>query len=259
MSLVHAPDSPVRTPPGPAVGRPRVGPPRGSLGPSAGLVAQFGLLGVLAGTVGVRTAGWVTGAAFAFGTWAFLQWGLGRAGRISLGPADVVTLSRCVLVGGVVVLAADAFTHPGPARVVTALAAVALTLDGVDGAVARRTGTASALGARFDLEVDAALILALSVLLVRPVGAWVLAIGGMRYAFAAAGLGLPWLTGSLPARFSRKVVAVAQGLILLVGIAGVLPDAVRLTSLLAALTALTWSFGRDVRWLARSRSPLSAR
>ena len=43
------------------------------------------------------------------------------------------------------------------------LAAVALALDPADGWLARRTGTASALGARFDGEVDAFLILALSV------------------------------------------------------------------------------------------------
>jgi phosphatidylglycerophosphate synthase len=137
---------------------------------------------------------------------------------------------------------------------VAALAGVALALDGVDGAVARRTGTASALGARFDMEIDAALILALSVLLVRPVGAWVLGIGVMRYLFLAAGLAFPWVTAPLPPRVSRKVVAAAQGVILLVGVAGVLPPAVRLASLLAALTALTWSFGRDVRWLVLSRT-----
>ncbi len=36
-----------------------------------------------------------------------------------------------------------------------ALASAALVLDAVDGQVARRTGTATALGARFDGEVDA--------------------------------------------------------------------------------------------------------
>ena len=51
---------------------------------------------------------------------------------------------------------------------------VALALDGVDGQVARRTGTVSALGARFDMEVDAFLVLVLSVhvaVLVDAVGA----------------------------------------------------------------------------------------
>ncbi len=42
-----------------------------------------------------------------------------------------------------------------------ALAVPALILDGVDGWVARRTGTANDAGARLDMEVDAALILVL--------------------------------------------------------------------------------------------------
>ena len=67
------------------------------------------------------------------------------------------------------------------------LAVVALVLDGVDGWVARRTGTVSALGARFDMEVDAFLILVLSVYVAGSVGPWVLAIGAARYAFWAAG------------------------------------------------------------------------
>ena len=54
------------------------------------------------------------------------------------------------------------------------LAAVALVLDGVDGQVARRTGTVSALGARFDMEVDAFLMLVLSVYVASswPRGCW---------------------------------------------------------------------------------------
>ena len=39
---------------------------------------------------------------------------------------------------------------------------MALLLDAVDGGVARRTGTVSGFGARFDMEVDAFLILVLS-------------------------------------------------------------------------------------------------
>ena len=56
------------------------------------------------------------------------------------------------------------------------LAAAALVLDAIDGWVARRTAIGS-LGARFDAEVDAFLILVLSIYVARPVGAWVLLIG----------------------------------------------------------------------------------
>ena len=50
-----------------------------------------------------------------------------------------------------------------PVATLVLLSSVALALDGVDGWVARRTRTVSALGARFDMEVDAFLVLMLSV------------------------------------------------------------------------------------------------
>ena len=106
----------------------------------------------------------------------------------ALGAANRVTLTRATLVGGV--------DGPGRRRArpagsayaaMVGLAVVALVLDGVDGWVARRTGTVSALGARFDMEVDAFLILVLSVYVAGSVGPWVLAIGAARYAAWAAG------------------------------------------------------------------------
>ena len=68
----------------------------------------------------------------------------------------------------------------------------ALVLDSVDGRVARRTASTTAVGARFDMEVDAFLILVLSAYVVQSVGLWVLTIGAARYAFVAAGWLLPW-------------------------------------------------------------------
>ena len=59
---------------------------------------------------------------------------------------------------------------------IVAIAIVAVVLDGVDGWVARRTGTASAFGMRFDMETDAALILVLAILAWRygKAGPWIL-------------------------------------------------------------------------------------
>lgn len=221
-------------------------------GAAMGLGLQLGLLAGLGTTVGLRLGGWLAGAAVGLVTCALLGSGLRRTGARSLGPANQVTLARAVLVGGITALAVESFTRPVPMPVLVALTAVALLLDGVDGQVARHTGSVSALGARFDMEVDAFLILVLSALLVRPVGVWVLAIGGMRYAFVAAARVLPWLTAPLPARFSRKVVAAAQGTVLVLAVSGVLPHAVTVVALGSALTALSWSFGRDVWWLARA-------
>ena len=135
-----------------------------------------------------------------------------------------------------------------------AIAIVALVLDAVDGQVARRTGTASGLGARFDMEVDAFLILVLSVYVARPMGAWVLAIGAMRYAFVVLSWALPWLRGPVPPRFWRKVVAATQGVVLVFAAADVLPAPLMVAALAAALALLVESFGRDIVWLWRHRA-----
>jgi phosphatidylglycerophosphate synthase len=135
-----------------------------------------------------------------------------------------------------------------------ALAAVALALDAVDGWVARRTNTVSALGARFDMEVDAFLILALSVEAARELTPWVLAIGLARYLLGAAGWKLAWLREPTPARYWGKVVAAMQGIVLTTAVAGVLPRQVVLAALGVALALLAESFGRQVWWLRRHRS-----
>ena len=64
------------------------------------------------------------------------------------------------------------------------------------------------------MEVDAWLILVLSVYVAPMVGGWVLAIGLARYAYVAAGWLLPWLRGPVPPRYWRKVVAAIQGVTL---------------------------------------------
>src|SRR4051794_27016866 len=170
-----------------------------------------------------------------------------------LGPAFWVTLARAVLAVGVAALAAGSLTHDPPVTLLVTLAVVALVLDLVDGWVARRTGTVTALGARFDGEVDAFLILALSVYVARTSAAWVLAIGAARYLFLAGEWLLPWMRASLPPRRWRKLVAGAQGVVLTVAAAGVLPVALMQAVLLAALVLLMVSMAECVWWLWRRR------
>jgi len=222
-------------------------------GHTAGLAVQFVLLGMLAVGVGLDTAGWAVGAVYAIGTWVLLGRALRRSGTTFLGPANQVTLARATLVGGVAALAADWLTgHAVPVPVFVTLAAVALALDAVDGQVARRTGTTSALGARFDMEVDAILILVLSAVVAQSLGLWVLAIGVFRYAFVVASWAVPWLRGALPHRVSRKTVAAIQGVVLAVASSGLLPHPVTMAVVGTALALLIWSFGRDVAWLWRA-------
>jgi phosphatidylglycerophosphate synthase len=179
--------------------------------------------------------------------------GLSRYRADRLSPADWVTLARATLAVGVAALVADSFDRPAQVTMLVSLAAVALALDAVDGWVARRTRTTATLGAHFDAEVDAFLILVLSVYVARSGAAWVLAIGAARYAFLAAGWLLPWMREPLPPRHWRKVVAATQGVVLAVAAATLLPPAPTEAALVVALALLAESFGRDVWWLWSNR------
>ncbi|MGH2939245.1 MAG: CDP-alcohol phosphatidyltransferase family protein [Solirubrobacterales bacterium] len=212
----------------------------------AGLAVTAGLDGS-----GLGPAGWAVGLASAGGMSLALARGRIYWSTYRLGPANWVTLTRAALTVGVAALVADSFTDSVPVALLVSLASLALALDLIDGQVARRTHTASALGAQMDGEVDAFLILVLSVYVARSAGAWVLAIGLMRYAFLAGGYAMPWLRTPLPARSWRKAVCATQGVVLTVAGAGVLPSALADAALAVALALLAESFGRDV-WWARS-------
>jgi phosphatidylglycerophosphate synthase len=217
-----------------------------------GLAAQVLLLAALASTLGLTPAGLAAGAAYGLVLCGLLGAGLQRAGMAALGPANTVTLARAILVGGVTALVVTSFAHPVSTPALVAVAGAALALDGVDGQVARRTGNTTALGARFDMEIDAFLILVLSVYAGDRFGWWTVALGAYRYLFVAASWALPWLTAALPPRFSRKVVAALQGIVLALVTANLLPTVAAQAALLVALAALTWSFGRDTRWLYKA-------
>jgi phosphatidylglycerophosphate synthase len=226
-------------------------------GPLAGLAGQLLLLVVLAATVGLDGTGWLVGIASAVAIDAALARGL-AVSSAELGPAGWITLIRASLAVGVAALTADSFGGLSPTAVLVALAAAALVLDFVDGQVARRTGTVSGLGGRFDGEVDAFLILVLSIAVAPTSGWWVLLIGAARYAFLIAGWRLPWMRAQLPRRDWRKTVTAAQGIVLTIAAAGVLPRPLVQLGLAAALALLTESFGRDVWWLWGRRSAYAA-
>ncbi|MGH2970035.1 MAG: CDP-alcohol phosphatidyltransferase family protein, partial [Solirubrobacteraceae bacterium] len=105
----------------------------------------------------------------------------------------------------------------------------------------------------FDGEVDAFLILALSVYVAPAYGAWVLAIGAARYLFLAGEWLVPWMRAPLPPRRWRRLVAATQGVVLTVAAAEVLPRALTQALLVAALALLAASFGQCAWWLSRRR------
>jgi phosphatidylglycerophosphate synthase len=224
------------------------------IGVRHGLAAGVAALGVLLVLLDVGAVAIATGLACGV-VLALAAARAAEAGGVrSLGPADLVTLTRAALACGVAALVADSLvTGANVVAALVPLTAVALALDFVDGRVARRTGTASALGARLDGEADAFLILVLSVFVARSAGTWVLAMGLVRYAYAVATWLVPWMQRPLPPRYWRKVVAAYVGIALLVAASGAFPAAVTYAVLVVAGLLLAESFGWDVVWLWRRR------
>lgn len=173
------------------------------------------------------------------------------------GPANAITLGRAALIALIAGFAADPPALEATSWWLAAgLATTAWLLDGLDGMVARRRNCASAFGARFDMEVDAVFALVLVTLLWRAdkAGAWVLALGGLRYAFVLAGMIYAPMRQPLPPRERRRLICGLQGAALCLALLPVLPPAFAAAICGAALLATTVSFALDAAWLLRART-----
>jgi phosphatidylglycerophosphate synthase len=175
-----------------------------------------------------------------------------------LGVCNIVTQARAALTALLLAIAVGptaSLAEGNGAWWVFALALFTLSLDGIDGYFARRSGLVSDFGARFDVEVDSilAVVLALLAWQLDKAGIWVLALGSLRYAFVAASLIWPWLNARLPERFSRKLICVIQiGSLIALIAPPVGPPASYLIALVAS-ALLVWSFAVDIIWLHRHR------
>jgi phosphatidylglycerophosphate synthase len=216
-----------------------------------GMLTTAVLLGIVAATAGLGVAGWITGLVTGSAAAALIVTARMRSDQPRMLPADWVTLTRALLAAGVAGLVADSFGRPIATTALVTLSSVALVLDAVDGQVARRTDSVTPLGVRIDGEVDAFLILLLSIAVSEVYGSWVLLIGAARYVLLLAGWLMPWLAAPLPPRFWRKFVAAVQGIVLTVAVSGVLDRIVGIIAVGIALLLLAESFGRDVIWLYR--------
>ena len=231
--------------------------PRGAL-LLAALVTASMMLAVHLAFFTIDTTAIVAFAVFAAGV-ALLWWRIPTDYPHSrFGACNTVTLLRAGLGATLLtpLFTAAPLTHSIEAWAVVLIALMALLLDGVDGLLARRSGLSSAYGARFDMEVDAALslILMLHVLFDGTVGSYVIVLGIMRYLFIGASLLLPWLSADLPERFGRKLVCVLQVAALIALQVPVLPEPAAHLIAGGTTLALLWSFGRDTLWLRRHRS-----
>lgn len=197
---------------------------------------------------------------YAAGAW--LVWrGLGAHPHARFGPANRVTLIRLGALSLMAALLGEALPRapldvmPTAAWWLVIAATLTALLDAVDGALARRSGLASAFGARFDMETDAAFTLVLCALVVQAgqAGIWILASGLMRYAFVASAFVWPWLNGPLPPSKRRQTVCVVQITTLIVCLGPIVPPPLATGLAAASLLLLTLSFAVDVRTLARQR------
>jgi phosphatidylglycerophosphate synthase len=170
------------------------------------------------------------------------------------GAANQITTLRAIVVALIAGLIGEP-RFPMVAEAAGGASLIVTALDGVDGWVARRARTASAFGARFDMEVDALLILVLSILVWQfdKAGVWVVASGLVRYVFVAAGSIWPWLAAPLPPSRRRQTICVLQiaGLTLAIFPAVAPPLSTALAA--GALVALAGSFLIDTVWLWRAR------
>lgn len=212
------------------------------------------LLGLLLLTGLLSWRGWVLGMCAGVAGAVLLGRAVTVAGSRRLGPADVVTLGRLLLSSAVCALVLDPVPAAASPMAAAVLALVAIVLDGVDGRVARATGTESDLGARFDMETDAFLILVLSVGVAPVVGSWVLLVGLARYLFVAASWVWPWMGRRLPTRYWRKVVAASTAVVLAVAVADLLPRTSVTVAVAIVAALVAESFGRDGVWLALHRN-----
>jgi phosphatidylglycerophosphate synthase len=173
----------------------------------------------------------------------------------SLGMANRVTIFRCALVANCAALSLQAGVLEAQGWLVAGLMLFTLSLDGVDGWLARRLATASRFGARFDQELDAFFTLILSVALVvgGKAGPWILLAGLWHYFFLGLRAAFPSFREELPPAQRRKTICVVNiaALILCVTPAIQPPLSQGIAGL--AVLLLSASFLTDIVWLAGRR------
>lgn len=188
---------------------------------------------------------WPVAAAGAISLSLYIAFGRLEAHKSRFSAANIVTLLR---LGLLVALATLRLGGPTGAFLV----AVILGLDGLDGWLARKYSAATKLGARFDMETDALLVLVCGfmIFLSGHLAPWVLMLGLMRYGYV-----LLMATGAFqeapPSPIGRAVFTVVT----LSLVASLWPlEPVHRPLALVATLLLAYSFARSVRWSVSQRA-----
>ena len=181
--------------------------------------------------------------------WVWTQYHKHAPGQ-PFGLANYITLGRATLVSVFAGFIGFPQTVTDSSVLIVFIGILALVLDGVDGWIARRTGTAGPFGARFDMELDGFFILILCLLVIEAdrMGWWVLWAGLLRYIYVVAGLLFARLRQPLEPRKWRQAVAVIQTAALLACLPPLLGKSIEIAVLLIAVGLLTLSFATDMIW-----------
>ncbi len=208
------------------------------------------------------TVGWLLDLGRLFPLKAILIFGFGATLILALaekhlvsdrfGMANRVTLARAAMAAMLLALIGERASS-AEAWFAVILASLVITMDGVDGWLARSRGDTSDFGARFDMETDALLIFGMAALVWQygKAGPWILAAGLMRYVFVASSYLLPWMKRTLPKRRGRQMICVVAALSLTVCLAPPLLPPTSDVVALAGLALMSSSFAIDIAWLAR--------
>jgi phosphatidylglycerophosphate synthase len=144
-----------------------------------------------------------------------------------------------------------------PAWQLSAIGLLAIILDGVDGALARRFQTQSSYGARFDGEADAFFVLVMSIVLYSRgyAGSWILGMGLLRYLYCFP----HYLLGQRAETEKSRPYARTIAGIVMVGMPAALltPPWLHRWALPALALLLFYSFNREL-WERASARPRSS-
>jgi phosphatidylglycerophosphate synthase len=180
----------------------------------------------------------------AAGLAAFVLWAVFAGRAWAVGPANWLTLARVALTAGL----APAMEYlDRPALV--AMIGACFALDSLDGWLARKTGTASALGADYDMESDAFLVMVLCMLLYTggTLGAWALTAGLWRYGYAVIIVIAPSAGEAPRSSPARYIYGVLAGSL----IAAFAVPALAVPAVALGTAAVSYSFGRSLWWSFR--------
>jgi phosphatidylglycerophosphate synthase len=156
------------------------------------------------------------------------------------GWANGVTALRAAMVWGFGVR-----LHGAPEMLLALVVLGLFALDGVDGYLARRQGTASEFGALFDMETDAFFVLVVELVLFQrgDLGAWILVTGVLRYLYVLARTMIPARRPDVArSRFGRFAFT---GLALGLFFAFALPGVIGFSTALAGTVLVTASFAQS--------------